>query len=423
MVILEFKFEDNIEFNKKGKLHKLKTDNFSNVLNTISKSILYNGADYNGYTPIHNSKFNSGYTGYQAYLDYLLKYEYIENDYYIKGERSYGYRFSEFFKHNVELTNIIYRTKPRTTKKRIQKFDGNVCTKEHINDRLILDYKHASKNLIFNLKREQLEKTKDEWNNYYDIKKWLSNNIKLYKWKQGFLLYKWSRYRLYTSFTFLSSHIKTNNIRLNNEKIVEFDIKSSFPLMLADYCLDVNPVIFKNYEFGCFCTSITTGQFYNDLMVGLNKNRNITKGNSESDIDTRLISKGEAKILFQMYINGNYKKTHYLNGLRSDVNLYMLSKYPMVHEILVNLKNSNQKPFDVLAKKETKIIFEIIEELYQNYSEIRILTCHDAIYVPTSFVSETSNIWNQHMDKLKSRLPVDSDEDEVEYDDEFIEIV
>ena len=87
----------------------------------------------------------------------------------------------------------------------------------------------------------------------------------------------------------------------------------------------------------------------------------------------------------------------------------MKNKYPIINEILVDLKKSGQKPFIVFAKMETKIIFDIVEELYQKYSEIRILTCHDAIYVPRSFKSEASIIWHKHMNILTSKLPVEFD--------------
>ncbi|WP_340113653.1 hypothetical protein [Maribellus mangrovi] len=430
MIILEFNFDDNIEFNHNGKLYKLRRRNFNKVLNLISKSILYKGVDYNGYTTIHNSVFNSGYTGYQAYLDYLVKYEYIKRDYYEVGVRPYGYRFTEFFKSQIEVNRIIYRTKPRTTQKRIQKFNEDVCIKEHINDRLIEDFMDASKSVVYYPRKKQIEKTKDEWGRYFDIKKWLSNNIKLHKWKKEYLIYKWSKNRLYTNFTFLSSHIRANNILLNNEKIVEFDIRSSFPLMLALYCLDVSPDLIYDYDFESYCSSILTGQFYSKLTQGLNNIRNITKGNHESDISNRFLSKNEAKILFQMYVNGNSKKTHYLNGLRTDINRYMEIYYPQIHLLLLNLKESGEKPFTVLAKIESQIIFDIVEELYLEYDDIRILTCHDAIYVPASFESETDIIWNKHMDRLKSRLPSEisdannspADINGVECGDEYLEI-
>lgn len=414
MMIFEFNLSDNISYQYRGINKILKKDNLNDILNLLANKILRNGVDQNGYTLIYSYEIKVVNWEYKAYLSYLLSVGFLERDYYLNTEdnkKPYGYRFTEKMKEIIELSGIIYRPNQNESKKKIQKHDKNVSISSDVFDRLKKDFLGAE--IIYNLKNGQIEKTKDEWGNFYKIEKWLHNNVELNKWKKGYVSFSWSSERLYTNFVRLSSNIRANNIQLNGEKIVEFDVKSSFPLMLAMYCLNKTPEIIDDYDFKNYCTAVINGTFYNELMSGLNDNRNSTKGDMESDLSTRLLSKKEAKTLFQMYLNGNNNKVHYLNGVSCDINSYMEYKYPSIHQVLVQLKDEGKKPYDELVQLETKLIFEIIEELYDSFSDIKILTCHDAIYVPKSFEVRTRAIWDKHMNNIKSILPV---EHEIELD-------
>ena len=410
MITFEFKLQDKIKYQYKGKPIILRKKNLNTILSFIANKILNQKANKNGYVDIHNSKFRSAFSRYEPYLSYLLVNGLVERDYYLNTEnkkKPYGYRFTERCKEQIEISDIFYSPDTIISKKKIQKHDSDVSINNSVYNRLKMDF--LSADIIYNPPKEQIEKTKDDWGNFYDIQKWLYNNSELLKWSKGYVFFKWSSERLYTNFVKLSSHVRTNNIQLNNEEIVEFDIKSSFPLMFAQYCLNEKPEIFHDYDFKTYCTSVINGRFYDDLMHGLNSIRNCTKGNKESDFSTRLLSQKEAKILFQMYLNGNKNKVHYLNGVRCDINKYMEFQYPSIHEILGQLKDDGKKPYDELVQIETRTVFEIIGELYDSFSDIKILTCHDAIYVPKSYETKTRKIWDKHMDKLKSQLPIESD--------------
>lgn len=406
MTRFEFKIQDKIKYQYKGNTVILKSENLNTILNLIANKIINKKANKNGYVEIHNTKFRSAFSRYEPYLSYLLYKGLIERDSYIKGEKSFGYRFTEIFKEKIEISKIYYYS-DTYTKDRVQKYHPDIGTKRSIYDRLKKDFLNADVN--YYPQKQQIKKTKDEWGNFIDIKKWLNNNKELFIWKKEYVYFNWSRYRIYSNFTSLSSHIRANNIQLNNEKIIEFDITSSFPLMLAQFCLNKNPGIADDYDFRNYCTTVINGKFYSELMVGLNSIRNTTKGNHESDFSTRLLKRTEVKTLFQVYINGNKNRIHYINGLRSDINKFMEQKYPSVHEIINQIKEAGKLPYDEMVRIETKIIFEIIEELYDTYDDIQILTCHDAIYVPLSFKSKTRTIWDKHLDHIKLKLPVESD--------------
>ena len=91
--------------------------------------------------------------------------------------------------------------------------------------------------------------------------------------------------------------------------------------------------------------------------------------------------------------------------------------FTLLHEIIKDLKDRNIKVYDVLVEMESRLIFKIIEELYSRYDDIRILTCHDAIYVPKSFETRVMDIWVSNLNSFTSEFPYESDDeipDEIE---------
>lgn len=135
----------------------------------------------------------------------------------------------------------------KKSKTNIQKSTEQHYIDSDLFEHLLSDFKSCS--IDFDLSRDQLEKTKDEWDRFIDIQKWFINNLNLYRWKKGYLTFGFESNRLYSNFTYLSGHVRKNNILLKNERIVEYDIHNSFGIMLAVYCLSVNPEIKDDYEF------------------------------------------------------------------------------------------------------------------------------------------------------------------------------
>lgn len=404
MVIFEFNLPDAL-YKYRNKRVKLKSQNFNKLLSLLAYLINENGVDNKGYTFISAKMFRKVLGTYQPYLNYLLEYEIIERSYYSKEEKiAYGYRFTNDFKKEVVITNI-YPKKYIKPVIRIQNKNDQPYIDPTLNERLFKDFKSAT--IIFNLKKFQIEKTKDDFGKFIDIGKWFMNIYNLNRWQEGNITYKWSNYRLYTNFTQLSSHIRSNNILLNNHPLVEFDISSSFPLMLATYCLKVQPTIINNYDFIDFCTSVVNKTFYKDLMFGINSIRNCRKEGKVDEFSTRLVSRKETKVLFQMYLNGNKKRIHIINNYYSEINNYMQMKYPEIHSILIQLKATGKKEYEEFVSIETKLVFDIVNELYDTYPDIKILTCHDAIYVTQPFSEQTKLIWDRKIAEFKKDLPVE----------------
>ena len=418
MILFEFDFKDKI-YNLKGKEIKLKGKYFDLILSVIAKNIIFEGVDKNGYTIISSSSLRKKYSRYKIYLDYLIYIGKIERDYYKLGKKSYGYRFTDFYKQDIKLNKIIYYPSVKEDRRNRNKTKLNsIGIDPPILKRLKKDFNSCM--IDFDLRKNQIEKTYDEWGNFIDIGKWFRNNLDLHKWKKGYITYSFSSNRLYTNFTSLSSHIRKNNIKLNDENLLEFDIRNSFPLMVAIYMKNVNPDIITDYDFEQYCTSVINGIFYNDLTKGLNLIRNCNKKGNEDDISIRLLSKSEVKQLFQIYLNGDIKRAPHLNGIRPFINEYMSRKYGSVHELIRKTKESNKNNvYHTLVKIETQFIFDIIKELYQKYDDIKIVTCHDAIYVPSSFKDRVQRVWDEKMKELIKDLPCEID-DNFDLQDSFI---
>jgi len=388
----------------------------------IANNIIYKGADKNGYTAINSNKFLSAYYRYEVYINYLINREIIERDYYIKGKKPFGYRFSELFKRDVKINRIIYYPNEMKDKKEDKNSNQNCI---HIDPQLLKRLKKDFKSCTFDfdLNNSQLDKKYDIWGNYIEIGKWLRNNLNLHKWVKGYCTFNFTSNRLYTNFTSLSSNVRKNNIKLNNESIVEFDIHNSFPLMLSIFMRNENPNVINDYDFAQYCTSVVSGTFYNSLTLGLNSVRNCNNKGNEEDYSARLLSKPEVKQLFQVYLNGSIGRSPYLNGMRPFINEYMRLQFPCIHELILETKKEGKRNvYDTLVKLETQFIFDVIKELYKKYDGIKILTCHDALYVPISFKDRVQDNWDEKMKEFVKNLPFDDCEDDLDLQESSISI-
>jgi len=409
MTLFEFNFND-IEYNYLGKVIQLKRKNFDLVLSVIVNNIIHEGVDTNGYTIIHSKKFITAYASYKVYINYFINRGILIRDYYIVGYKSWGYRFTELFKQQVQLTRIIYYPDKKVDKK-VVKVTNQDCLNVDPKTLQRLKKNFRSCTIDFDLQKKQLNKTYDEWGNYIDIRKWFRNNLLLHKWQKGYEIFTFTTNRLYTNFTSLSSHVRKNNIKLN-ENLVEFDIPNSFPLMVSIYMRNENPHITSDYDFQQYCSSVISGTFYTSLMNGLNSIRNCNKKGNENDYSTRLLSRSEVKLLFQIYLNGDNNRQPYLNSLRPSINEYMYMKYPCVHEIILATKIGGKgNVYNTLVEIETKFIFDVIKVLYEKYDDIKILTCHDALYVSNLNYDKVKEVWDSKMNDLIKDLPFDSNED------------
>jgi len=122
-------------------------------------------------------------------------------------------------------------------------------------------------------------------------------------------------------------------------------------------------------------------------------------------------------------LNGDSNRQPYLNGMRPLINEYMSMKYPCIHDIVLETKKVGKNcVYNALVRIETQFIFSVIKELYEKYDCLKILTCHDAIYVPLSFEERVELIWNEKMKEFVRDLPCDEGENALDLFDSSISI-
>lgn len=173
--------------------------------------------------------------------------------------------------------------------------------------------------------------------------------------------------------------------------------------------MKVQPQIIEDYDFKNYCTSIKNKTFYQDLTDAINLTKDCDKrkfNNPEEKVANREFNRSVVKSLFQVFLNGESSRTPYIEGYsNSYVREQFALKYPCINEIINQVKSNNEQIYYKLSKIETEFIFGVIEDLYEKIPTIKLLTCHDAIYVPISYCKEVEGIWNSHMDNVLSLLP------------------
>ena len=385
--------------------------------------------------------FKAALDNYKVYIEYLIEFGYLQRDYFVynrkgkmkpeyflkeyKVHKAFGYKFTEFFKQNITIKRVIFI--PANENKMLLSNATDKTKKRNYTDKLLLNpeiVKRLTKD--FNscqIIKTETEKTKFQNSQSIDIIKWFYNQAELFKWKKGDKTFKFTAQRLYTNFTMLSSHVRLNNIQLNNEFLKCKDISNSFPLMLAIHCIKQNPALSNDPDFTEYCTWVTSGTFYENLTKGLNENRNsdektrLARSNKKKNLQNnstetygvkskRLFSKNIVKLLYQIYLNGNVDGIPYVPGYSNSLIVdFMKLKFPCIHECVAKIKDRELSVFDVLVKIESNFIFRVVGELYRKHDKIKLLTVHDSIYTPASDFDKLEAEWNFQLQKLFDLLP------------------
>jgi hypothetical protein len=275
---------------------------------------------------------------------------------------------------------------------------------------------------------------------YVDLSRWFRNIVLLHKWKNVSSIFKLKANRIYSNFTFLSSYVRKECITLSGEAIKELDIHNSFPVMLAVYAIQQNPGLKEDHDFIKYCTWVKSGKLYNNLVEVLNRNldsdTNIREKKYKKQFDMaikhfeetgeklkikdfrdtpkRKLTRKAVKELFQIYLNGDKKRSPLVKGYGdSFIRKQMKQYFPCIDEIVSNDKANNCMIYYILSEIETRFVIGIIEELYSIYPTISILTCHDSIYYPFSYSDKVEEVWYRHLNILYNMLPDDDDSEDI----------
>lgn len=449
VILFEFGLPD-VEINLNGTMVNLKGKNFDIILSIIAVYTIYQEPNRNGYVEISSKVFKGKLSNYSTYIDYLESQGMIEKDYffykdnnrvsskslYDKNQTSkcYGYRFSWGFSKSVNVINTIYYQKTAGDKYQ------NYIDKIKPGYQLTESIPNINPETLKRLKRDFNSakvvslippKTNIEGSKYLDMGKWFDNILKLHKWKNVSKSFHFSANRLYTSFTSLSSTTRLNNISLSNQGIIELDIKNSFPLFISVYCIQQFPEIINDPDFIYYCELVKNGIFYEEMEKLLNRSLDCDTNRREEqyqkkldkskklfekegiktividnrDTPKRKLTRTVVKELFQIYLNGQINRSPMVKGYGdSFIKDQMKNYFGCIDEQITSIKENEDMVYHKIVALETRFIFDIIEDLYQLYPNIRLLTCHDSLYC-SNYQNEVREKWNEHMNRLYASLP------------------
>jgi hypothetical protein len=181
--------------------------------------------------------------------------------------------------------------------------------------------------------------------------------------------------RMHTNFTILKSFIRKNCLLIDNEETCEIDISNSQPLFLSKIIRDSNTNWVNKNEFDLFSILVLSGNYYQYLIDNLFLN-----------------SKSEAKEM-------TYKVLFGQNRENSKSDILFKSIFPTIHNF-IKLYKSENNDYRVLAyelqRAESDLIFNnIIKEISEKNSDIRIITVHDSIIVQRRWKDFVSKIFNE----------------------------
>lgn len=194
----------------------------------------------------------------------------------------------------------------------------------------------------------------------------------------GHIFYHFDNYgRMHTNYTILRSFIRKNCLLIDGEKTCELDISNSQPLFLAKLINDSKSCWINKEEFEIFKTLTINGKYYEYLKQVLDiKDRKDVKEMTYKVLFGRNTSNSKA--------DKNFKKV-----------------FPTIHRFIQLYKKENGD-YKVLAyqlqKMESDLIFnKIIKKIILNYPEIKIITVHDSIVIPTKYREQVNAIFQTEL--------------------------
>jgi len=180
------------------------------------------------------------------------------------------------------------------------------------------------------------------------------------------IFYHFDNYgRMHTNFTILKSFIRKNCLLINGEQTYEIDIINSQPLFLTKIIEDSGTRWVKEDEFELFKYLTMNGMYYQYIMDYLETTDKVS------------VKEMTYKVLFGK------------NASNSKADKIFIKLFPTIHNF-IKLYKREYKDYKVLAydlqKAESNLIFnKIIKEIMNNYPEIKMITIHDSIVIPSIY--------------------------------------
>lgn len=304
--------------------------------------------------------------GYNNYMRYLEEEEII-----VKIRNYYnGSHSNTYLVNDIELVEI----------------DTNLTIS---NGTLVLYVsKENKKNELYNELLTDLSKVQIDYNsslqwyknNYYnktlDASQYYSGLYSIQRFNSKYMIF--DKYgRCHTNVTTLKKEIRSNFLKLDNEKLIELDIKNSQPLFMA----------LLMSKLGTY-----DEKFFNDCINGVIYENIATKAN---------ITRSEAKkVVYKVMfgINKIYPKP-------GTINYYFQELYPITYEWINNYKYVNYTYKSLsreMQRTESNFVFnKLIPEIKRITNNDSLLTIHDSIMIKEKYYNIASLIFNELVDEIK----------------------
>jgi len=321
---------------------------------------------------------------------------------YIIGKKSKDYWISLQFSAKVKKEDLKIQTWVLTTNYKLYKKIRKMYTKKSFPKKFHKIYDNLHK-IKFDVERANrwLESLYNSGyfndngifnTNKYSVYQRMINDMV----EKKFIIVEDSYYnRVFTTFNLMKKELR-NFCTIDGEKIVEIDLKSSQPYLLASRLLKKQP---NNDNIKQFYNDVTTKDIYTLLA---DKYKDIKGDYEYEDIElieddddnvidrysvTKTLTRDNAKVEFLRVI---------FKGLQGGATLLNVFKqnYQDVYRAMNKIKK--KKNLAVVLQKDESKIFRYVENQYDDF----ILSCHDSLYVKESDLENLNNKLNERFDEL-----------------------
>lgn len=320
---------------------------------------------------------------YARYIEYLQNHNII----YLKSRYYNGIKCNEYALHELFMNCEIYRyenSDPIILRKWVNLF---MCYEINDNMENKIHSQFIMKRLIKSLFKVDIngEKARQFITSQYMNKKinhesFLANMMNVDAIDHKSLYYSEDSYgRFHTNFTTLKKNIRTEFLTIDNQELMELDIKNSQPVFLLSILKDYNFHLLHPKEYEKYYNSVRDGLFYDELSKYYKVDRKKTK----KLVYTVLFGKNSLK----MFYNRIFKKV-----------------YPEVFNFIVDYKKKF-KSYNELAhelqRKESCLVYDnICYFILKNNPNLDLFTVHDSLIFPKKYEKEVSKIFFDHVNAL-----------------------
>lgn len=363
-----------------------------------------------GFVPIYSQAVRLIVANYKQYFDYLIKASVLETDnYYIKGQKSKGYRFTELYQTDLKTITVNHlgnrKTFANNKKKMILLEKSHGFLIKWFNPNLKIDYALAM-DFIHTYKQARLKELKGDVNNFkaenVKVQRQFSSsyiNIERIAACEFVLSISPTVHRFHSNLTYLRSMLR-NCLSYNGEELIAIDIKNCQPYLSS---VLIKPTFWDKASInGLNVHLFKRSGFYNKLSIDkihsflLNQDDEITRVKDYIELVTdgqfyehfaRLVEArtghtfSNRKQIKAAIFQAMFTSNKYLGQRNAAPKRLFKELFPFVYELFALIKQEEKESLPILLQRiESKLIIEIVSKrIGKEKRTVPIFTIHDSI--------------------------------------------